>query len=69
MLQERSTMMAMVIDRKPRIRDHGQFWTWFAVAVLAALTLVGVAFVAAGITLAAAFIAIEVAIAMGLGIR
>ena len=61
--------MAMMIERKPRIRDHGQFWAWFAIAILAALTLVGVAFVAAGITLAAAFVAIEVAIAMGLGIR
>ena len=61
--------MAMVIDRKPRIRDHGQFWAWFAIAVLAALALVGVAFVAAGITLAAAFIAIEAAIALALGIR
>jgi len=61
--------MAMMIEQKPRIRDHSQFWTWFAVAVLAALVLVGVAFVAAGITLAAAFIAIEVAIAMALGIR
>jgi hypothetical protein len=61
--------MAMVIDRKPRIRDHGQFWTWFAIAVLAALALVGVAFIAAGVTVAAAFVTVEVAIAMGLGIR
>ena len=61
--------MAMMIEQKPRIRDHGQFWIWFAIAVLAALTLVGVAFVAAGVTLAAAFIAIEAAIALALGIR
>lgn len=61
--------MAMMIEQKPRIRDHGQFWTWFAIAILAALTLVGVAFVAAGITLAAAFIAIEAGIALALGIR
>lgn len=59
----------MVMDRKPRIRDHGQFWVWLAVAVLAALVLVGIAFVAAGVTVAAAFIAVEAAIAMALGIR
>lgn len=61
--------MAMVLDRKPRIRDHGHFWAWFAVAILAAFVLVGVAFVAAGVTVAAAFIAVEAAIAMALGIR
>ena len=61
--------MATMIDRKPRIRDHGQFWVWFTIAVLAALVLVGVAFVAAGVTLAAAFVFVEVSIAMALGIR
>ena len=61
--------MAVMIDQKPRIRDHGQFWTWFAIAVLAALTLVGVAFIAAGLTAAAAFIAVESGIALALGIR
>ncbi len=61
--------MAMAVDHKPRIRDHGQFWGWLAIAVLAALVLVGVAFVAAGTTVAAAFIAVEAAIAMALGIR
>jgi hypothetical protein len=61
--------MAVMIEQKPRIRDHGQFWAWFAIAVLAALALVGVAFIAAGVTAAAAFIALEAGIAMGLGIR
>ena len=57
-----STTMAMMIEQKPRIRDHGHFWTWLALAVLAALVLVGVAYVAAGVTIAAGFVATEVAI-------